>query len=100
LRWAKSTYICPLLRVRLKGMPSRVYRNLNSKETKMPKMKTKSSCKKRFKVTATGRIKTGQAGKRHGMIKRTTKFIRNARGTTVMSAPDEKIIKGMMPYAR
>jgi len=70
------------------------------KETEMPKMKTKSSCKKRFKVTATGRILTGQAGKRHGMIKRSKKFIRNARGTTVMSAPDEKIIKSMMPYAR
>ena len=66
----------------------------------MPKMKTKSSCKKRFKVTATGRILTGQAGKRHGMIKRSKKFIRNARGTTTLSAPDEKIIKGMMPYAR
>ena len=66
----------------------------------MPKMKTKSSCKKRFKVTATGRVKTGQAGKRHGMIKRSTKFIRTARGTTTLSAPDEKIVKGMMLYAR
>ena len=66
----------------------------------MPKMKTKSSCKKRFKVTATGRVKTGQAGKRHGMIKRSTKFIRTAGGTTTLSAPDEKIVKGMMPYAR
>ena len=66
----------------------------------MPKMKTKSSCKKRFKVTASGKIKTAQAGKRHGMIKRTNKFIRNARGTTTMSEPDAKIIKGMMPYAR
>jgi large subunit ribosomal protein L35 len=34
------------------------------------------------------------------MIKRTTKFIRQARGTTVMSAPDEKIVKSMMPYSR
>ncbi|MEZ5716747.1 MAG: 50S ribosomal protein L35 [Paracoccaceae bacterium] len=66
----------------------------------MPKMKTKSSCKKRFKVTASGKIVTAQAGKRHGMIKRTNKFIRNARGTTTMSEPDAKIIKGMMPYAR
>ena len=66
----------------------------------MPKMKTKSSCKKRFKVTANGRVKTGQAGKRHGMIKRTRKFIRNARGTTVMSTPDETIVKSMMPYSR
>ena len=66
----------------------------------MPKMTTKSSCKKRFKVTANGRVKTGQAGKRHGMIKRTRKFIRNARGTTVMSTPDERIVKSMMPYSR
>lgn len=66
----------------------------------MPKMKTKSSAKKRFKVTATGLVKAGQAGKRHGMIKRTTKFIRTARGTTTLSAPDAKVIKKMMPYAR
>jgi large subunit ribosomal protein L35 len=66
----------------------------------MPKLKTKSSCKKRFKVTANGRVKSGQAGKRHGMIKRSTEFIRNARGTTTLSAPDEKTVKSMMPYSR
>jgi large subunit ribosomal protein L35 len=69
-------------------------------ETEMPKMKTKSSCKKRFKVTATGRILAGQAGKRHGMIKRSNKFLRNARGTTTLCKADEGIIKPMMPYAR
>ncbi|SMX43216.1 50S ribosomal protein L35 [Octadecabacter ascidiaceicola] len=66
----------------------------------MPKMKTKSSCKKRFKMTASGKVKSAQAGKQHGMIKRSNKFLRNARGTTTLSAPDAKIIKGMMPYAR
>ena len=66
----------------------------------MPKMKTKSSAKKRFKVTASGRVVSAQAGKRHGMIKRHKKFIRNARGTTTLSAPDEKIVKGFMPYSR
>ena len=66
----------------------------------MPKMKTKSSCKKRFKVTSSGRVLAAQAGKRHGMIKRHKKFIRNARGTTTLSAPDEKIVKSMMPYNR
>ncbi|WP_324751920.1 50S ribosomal protein L35 [Roseovarius sp. Pro17] len=66
----------------------------------MPKMKTKSSCKKRFKISATGRIIAGQAGKQHGMIKRSNKFIRNARGTTTLSKADEQIIKPMMPYAR
>ncbi len=64
----------------------------------MPKMKTKSGAKKRFKVTATGRIKVGQAGKRHGMIKRTQKFIRTARGTAVLSPQDEKIVKKFLPY--
>ena len=71
-----------------------------TKETEMPKMKTKSSCKKRFKISASGKVITGQAGKRHGMIKRHKKFIRDARGTTVMSEPDARIIKSMMPYDR
>ena len=39
----------------------------------MPKLKTKSGAKKRFKITATGKVKYQQTGKRHGMIKRTTK---------------------------
>ena len=59
----------------------------------MPKLKTKSSAKKRFRFTASGKIKMPQAGKRHGMIKRTTKFIRNARGSTVMVDADAKIVK-------
>jgi len=66
----------------------------------MPKLKTKSGAKKRFKVTATGKIKCQAAGKRHGMIKRTTKFIRNARGTMVLSDQDAKIVKKYMPYVR
>ena len=66
----------------------------------MPKMKTKSSAKKRFKVTASGRVVSAQAGKRHGMIKRHKKFIRNARGTTTLSEQDAKIVKSYMPYAR
>ncbi len=59
----------------------------------MPKLKTKSGAKKRFKLTGTGRVKAGQAGKRHGMIKRTAKFVRNARGTTLLSDADAKIVK-------
>ena len=65
----------------------------------MPKMKTKSSVKKRFKVTANGKIKVAAAGKQHGMIKRSNKFLRNARGTMVLSEPDTRVIKKMMPYA-
>jgi large subunit ribosomal protein L35 len=66
----------------------------------MPKMKTKSGAKKRFKMTATGKVKVTQAGKRHGMIKRTPKFIRNARGMTVLSPQDAGIVKTFMPYNR
>ncbi len=65
----------------------------------MPKLKTKSGAKKRFKVTASGRIKVQHAGKRHGMIKRTPKFIRNARGTKVLAKADEKIVRRFLPYA-
>jgi large subunit ribosomal protein L35 len=81
------------------GLPRRIRTVLGRQETEMPKMKTKSGAKKRFKVTASGRVKAGQAGKRHGMIKRSNKFIRDARGTTVLSAPDEKIVKQFIPYA-
>ncbi|MEE2774547.1 MAG: 50S ribosomal protein L35 [Pseudomonadota bacterium] len=63
----------------------------------MPKMKTKSSAKKRFKITASGKVKSAQAGKRHGMIKRSSKFIRNARGTTLLSKSDESKVKSFMP---
>ena len=64
----------------------------------MPKMKTKSSVKKRFKVTGTGKVVVAQAGKQHGMIKRSNKFLRNARGTMVLQDCDARIVKKMMPY--
>ena len=54
----------------------------------MPKLKTKSGAKKRFKVTATGKVMHAQRGKRHGMIKRTKKQIRQLRGTRVLFKTD------------
>ena len=66
----------------------------------MPKMKTKSGAKKRFKMTASGKVKAGPAGKRHGMIKRTPKQIRQNRGASLLSDPDAKIVKKYMPYNR
>ncbi|OYX30725.1 MAG: 50S ribosomal protein L35 [Caulobacterales bacterium 32-69-10] len=62
------------------------------------KLKTKSGVKKRFKLTATGKIKAGVAGKRHRLISHNAKYIRQNRGTKVMSDPDTKIIKSFMPY--
>ena len=65
----------------------------------MPKLKTKSSAKKRFKITARGKVVMAKAGKRHGMIKRTNSQIRKQRGTTIMSKQDGKIVKSYMPYS-
>ena len=64
----------------------------------MPKLKTKSAAKKRFKITATGKVLYAQRGKRHGMIKRTNKQIRNLRGTAVLFKTDgDKVIKFCLP---
>ncbi len=65
----------------------------------MPKLKTKSSAKKRFRLTAKGKVRMNQSGKQHGMIKRTNKQLRNQRGTTIMAPSDAKIVKKFIPYA-
>ncbi len=64
----------------------------------MPKLKTKSGCKKRFRFTATGKVRSAQAGKRHGMSKRTNRFIRDARGTMILDESDTHRIVQFMPY--
>ena len=64
----------------------------------MPKMKTKSGVKKRFKITASGKVSAGQAGKRHGMIKRTSKQIRNKRGRALLAPVNARGIKKFLPY--
>jgi large subunit ribosomal protein L35 len=66
---------------------------LRQQESQMPKLKTKSGAKKRFKVTATGKVLHAQRGKRHGMIKRTKKQIRQLRGTRVLFKTDGDNIK-------
>ncbi|MCA8888728.1 MAG: 50S ribosomal protein L35 [Parvularculaceae bacterium] len=66
----------------------------------MPKMKTKSGAKKRFKMTASGKVKAGVAGKRHRLISHNAKYIRQNRGAAVLSDADAKIVKKYMPYDR
>ncbi|MEE8227630.1 MAG: 50S ribosomal protein L35 [Kiloniellales bacterium] len=66
----------------------------------MPKLKTKSGAKKRFRLTATGKVRMNHGYKRHGMRKRPQKMKRKARGSRVMSAPDSRIVKrNFLPYA-
>ena len=59
----------------------------------MPKLKTHSGSKKRFKISGTGKVIMAQANKRHGMIKRTNKQIRNLRGTTTLFEGDAANVK-------
>jgi large subunit ribosomal protein L35 len=73
-------------------------RDENPKETEMPKMKTKSGAKKRFKLTAKGKVKTGQAGKRHRLISNTPEQTRTLRGTSVLSSSETQRVKRWMPY--
>ena len=71
---------------------------LKGPRSEMPKLKTKSGAKKRFKITATGKIKAGVAGKRHRLISHSAKYIRQQRGTKVMSEADAKTITSFLPY--
>ena len=59
----------------------------------MPKMKTKSSAKKRFKLTGTGKIKRKHAFKSHILTKKETKQKRNLTQTGLVHESDVKNIK-------
>ena len=65
----------------------------------MPKMKTKSAVKKRFKVTGTGKVKAGAAYKRHCLGAKPQKMKRSSRRTMVLAKADGIILKRFMPYA-
>lgn len=67
------------------------------KEDEMPKMKTISGAKKRFKFLGNGKIKRTHSHLRHILTKKTTKQKRQLRGTTVISASDAKRVRAMMP---
>ena len=65
----------------------------------MPKMKSKKSAAKRFKVRPGGSIKRGQAFKRHILTKKSTKRKRHLRGNTAVNPSDHGHIRSMLPYA-
>jgi len=71
---------------------------LAMKECQMPKMKTKSSVKKRFKITATGKVLAGPGNKRHGLINRPQKMKRTNRGSQTLTEMDAKTVKQWAPY--
>jgi len=59
----------------------------------MPKLKNKASAKKRFKITAKGKVRFNSAGLRHMLRRRSQKMKRTNRGTQIMAAPDAKVVK-------
>ena len=65
----------------------------------MPKMKTKSGAKKRFRVRASGSVKRSQAFKRHILTKKSTKNKRHLRGPTGVDRTNAASVQAMLPYA-
>jgi large subunit ribosomal protein L35 len=80
---------------RMACLGSRTFFNM---EHQMPKLKSKSGAKKRFSFTATGKVKANQSGKRHMMRRRSKRFIRDQRGTTILNESDARIVKKFLPY--
>ena len=64
----------------------------------MPKLKTKSGAKKRFKITGSGKIKRKRAYKSHILTKKETKQKRRLSHKTIVSKADEGNIRPMLPY--
>jgi large subunit ribosomal protein L35 len=70
---------------------------IHLKENEMPKMKTKSGAKKRFKFLGNGKVKRTHSHLRHILTKKTTKQKRKLRGTAIISSTDVKRVRAMMP---
>jgi large subunit ribosomal protein L35 len=65
----------------------------------MPKLKTKKSAAKRFRVNGSGGVKRSRAFLRHILTKKSTKRKRHLRGTTSVHGSDKRAVKQMLPYA-
>ncbi|MBP9674247.1 MAG: 50S ribosomal protein L35 [Bacteriovoracaceae bacterium] len=65
----------------------------------MPKMKTKRSAAKRFKVTASGKVKIKHPGLRHLLTKKSANANRNKRKTGYVHGSDVILVKAALPYA-
>jgi len=65
----------------------------------MPKMKTKKSAAKRFRVRPGGTVKRGQAFKRHILTKKSTKNKRHLRGSTSVHETNMGQMAQMLPFA-
>ena len=66
----------------------------------MPKLKTHNGAAKRFRLTATGKIKRGHSHARHILTKKTNKRKRNLDIDVLVSESDQKRVERMLPYGR
>ena len=66
----------------------------------MPKLKTHKGAAKRFRLTATGKIKRGHSHARHILTKKTNKRKRNLDIDVLVSESDQKRVERMLPYGR
>ena len=66
----------------------------------MPKMKSNSGAKKRFKLTGTGRVKRNKAYRRHILTKKSPTQKRRLRAKALVDPTQEHQIKAMLPYAK
>jgi large subunit ribosomal protein L35 len=64
----------------------------------MPKLKTHKGAAKRFKKTATGKVKRGHSGLRHMLTSKAHKRKRKLRSSTLVSDGDVRKVKRMIPY--
>lgn len=62
----------------------------------MPKQKTHSGAKKRFKITGSGKVMKAQAGKRHNFEHKSSRLTRRLTGETQVAAPQAKQVKKML----
>ncbi len=65
----------------------------------MPKLKSKSGAKKRFRTTGTGKVRGNVAYKRHNLRQKSQKMKRTARGTFILAEGDANLVRQFLPYA-
>ncbi|WP_428264019.1 50S ribosomal protein L35 [Haliangium sp.] len=66
----------------------------------MPKMKSKSGAKKRFRTTGTGKFKRGTKGRRHLLTRKAPKRKRHLRKPALVDSAQHDQVQAMLPYAR
>ncbi len=64
----------------------------------MPKIKSNSGAKKRFRITRNGKIKRAKSGKSHILEKKSPKRKRNLRGVSISSRTEFDRVRRMLPY--